>query len=194
MKSNICVGAAEAESGRALRLIPRDRSEYHSWPDFDAPIGSVVTLRGSRAVRVEPPHTEDFLVSAWERSGAIDDLAAWISGRCVVWSGDRRCLFEGLVAFTPRGKGRVERGARLPSASVGFWELPAPMRLQSSDRQRYTLGGPLPVDVPYVGIGAAPGVLRAGTLVRLSLSRWWAPADGSMQEACWLQLSGVIEG
>ncbi|HRQ73152.1 MAG TPA: hypothetical protein PLU35_09005 [Phycisphaerales bacterium] len=194
MRNNICIGAVDVENGGSLRLVPRERPEYHSWPSFDARIGTVVALRGIRPARVLPPHVEDFLVAHWETASRIEDLPEWIRGRCDAWTGDRSCMFGGAIRFTPRGKAFVQRGDPLPSGSVGFWELPADMAIQDGPRPRYVMGGRSPIDVPYVGLGKPIPIIPAGTLVRVSLSRWWAPDDASMPESCWLQLSGFFDG
>jgi len=191
MGQNLCIGAVEETSGRLLRLIPTDGAEYHSWQEFDADIGELIDVTGSTAASVDPPHVEDFIVSKWNKTGkATKNLSAWIRNRCDVWRGGRSSLFDGKLRFTSRGKGHIDRGDPLPANSVGFWELPAPLRLESSDKKRYTMSGQLPVSAPYVGVQSPLQRITKGQLVRVSLSRWWAPDDSDMPEACWLQISG----
>ncbi len=195
MRNNICVGAVDVENGRSIRLVPRERPEYHSWRSFDAPIGAVVALRCARPEWVEPPHVEDALVDQLKTVDRIDDLSEWIRNHCDVWTGDRSCMFGGAIRFTSRGKAFVQRGDPLPSGSVGFWELPADMAIQGGkEKARYVMGDRSPVDVPYVGLNEPIPVIPAGTLLRVSLSRWWRPDDASMPESCWLQLSGFFDG
>lgn len=191
MGQNICVGAVNADTGELLRLIPRDGSTYHSWQAFPHDIGDLITVKGSVARSVVAPHVEDFIVDDCNRTGkCAKDLAAWIRSRCTVWTGDRSCLFAGRLKFTSYGKGHLDRGDPLPDHSVGFWELPADLRLLAGDKKRYSLAAPLSVNAPYVGLGPPPKEIAAGSIVRVSLSRWWAPDDGGMPEACWLQISG----
>lgn len=190
MGQNICVGAVHADSGDLLRLIPRVGATYHSWKEFKADIGDLITVVGAKATTIDPPHVEDFLVDKWSQTGTRVDLAAWIRGKCRVWKGDRSCLFDGRLRFTSWGKGHIDRGDPLPANSVGFWEVPQSLTLDPSDKKRYTLTGLLPLNAPYVGVPSAPSTIEKGRLVRVSLSRWWAPEDGSMPEACWLQISG----
>jgi len=191
MGQNICVGAVDAAGGNLLRLIPRDGAEYHSWQEFKADIGDLVDLSGVAATSVEPPHVEDFIVDKCVPTGKhAKDLAGWIRNRCTVWTGDRSCLFGGCLKFTTWGKGHLDRGDPLPTHSVGFWELPAPLNLEQGEKKRYTLAGTPSVSAPYVGLSDAPQQIAKGSLARVSLSRWWAPDDGGRQEACWLQISG----
>ncbi len=42
----------------------------------------------------------------------------------------------------------------------------------------------------YVGAERAIPVIPAGTLIRVSLARWWAPEGSEMEERCYVQLSG----
>ena len=191
MGQNICVGAVNAMTGDLLRLIPRDGANYHSWQEFKPDIGDLITLTGQAATSVEPPHIEDFIVDKFSDTGKqAKDLASWIRSRCTIWTGDRSCLFGGRLKFTTWGKGHVDRGDPLPTHSVGFWELPAPLNLEAGDKKRYSLAGGPSVSAPYVGLSGAPKQIAKGSLVRVSLSRWWAPDDGGMPEACWLQISG----
>lgn len=191
MGQNICVGAVNADSGDLLRLIPRDGVAYHSWQGFKPDIGDLVTVTGNAATSVEAPHVEDFVVDTCTPTGKqAKDLASWIRNRCPIWKGDRSCLFNGHMKFTTWGKGHIDRGDPIPSHSVGFWELPAALKLQPGDKKRYSLTAAPSVSAPYVGLTEAPDQIPKGALVRVSLSRWWAPDDGGMPEACWLQISG----
>lgn len=191
MGKNICVGAVNADTGELLRLVPHDGSNYHSWQDFSHDIGDLVVITGMAASSVEAPHVEDFIVDKCTSTGKqAKDIPAWLRKRCMIWKGNRSCLFGGRLKFTSWGKGHVDRGDPLPDHSVGFWELPADFTLLPGEKKRFSLAGPLSVNAPYVGLGEPPEKILKGSLVRVSLSRWWAPNDGGMPEACWLQISG----
>jgi len=43
---------------------------------------------------------------------------------------------------------------------------------------------------PYVGFEPKVNLIPAGTLMKISLARWWKPEDSDMSERCYLQLSG----
>lgn len=189
MGSNVCVGAATAD-GQLLRLIDAESPKYHSWRSFDARVGQIVALRGHKARDIVPPHVEDYLVQSWRNTGLVlRDTASWIRKRCRVWKGGRNAIFDGRIRFRPSGSGCVPRVQRyLPRSSVGFWELPDD--LSRTDEARYKLWGSEPLSVKYVGCAPPKDVIPKGTLVRLSLSRWWSPPSGDEPEACWLQLSG----
>ena len=200
MGQNISVGAVDADTGDLLRLIPRDNAAYHSWQEFNANIGDLIDLEGSKAPTVkppdfEPPHSaEDVLVDKWNPTGKKEkDLSAWIRSRCLIWKGDLSSLFDGKLLFTSWGKGHIDRGDPLPTHSVGFWELPAPLTLKHGPdgKPYYTaVGITPPIAIKYVGVGKPEEELPVGRVIRLSLGRWWAPDDGSKPEACGLQISG----
>ena len=46
--------------------------------------------------------------------------------------------------------------------------------------------------ITYVGLENVPEVIRAGSMVRLSLAHWWHPDDTDTKNRCYLQLSGVF--
>lgn len=171
MGQNICVGAVNAATGELQRLIPRDGANYHSWQEFKPDIGDLISITGAAATSVEPPHVEDFIVDKFSPTGKqAKDLAKWIRGRCTIWTGDRSCLFGDRMKFTSWHKGHVDRGDLLPTHSVGFWELPAPLNLEAGDKKRYSLAGMPSVSAPYVGLSDAPKQIGKGSLVRVSFA------------------------
>ncbi len=193
MGDALCVGAVAKQDGALLRLIPKGSEKFHCWTHFDAVVGDCIELTGSNASKIEAPHREDYVVDQWRKTGnSVENMASWLRERCSVWVGGRDSIFDGHLGFSANGKGFLERAGpdSLPKQSVGLWELPAPLVLQS-DKKLYKLESNPVVTVKYVGIEhALPQKLPAGTLVRLSLARWWEPDDGGMPERCWLQLSG----
>ena len=44
--------------------------------------------------------------------------------------------------------------------------------------------------IPYVGVEPPPEIIPVGSLVRLSLARWWKPEEKEEDKKCYLQLSG----
>jgi len=200
MGCNFCIGAVDTTSHKLLRLIPRKDPEFHSWSKFKANVGSIVNFTGTPSPRFEAPHVEDFLVNKYNRIGTMPNLPSWIRKNCTVWTGDLSQLFDGKMKFTSKGKGHIDRGAPLPSSSVGFWEIPSPMmKILVEDKIRfnmYSQSGQLLIDVPFVGADAItlPQQLDTGTLVRVSLSRWLPSRTPAFDDACWLQLSGYYSG
>ena len=42
----------------------------------------------------------------------------------------------------------------------------------------------------YVGLQPTEDIIPKGTLLRVSLARWWSPNDVEVENRCYLQLSG----
>ena len=87
--------------------------------------------------------------------------------------------------------------SRLPAGSVCFWE--ADFELERNDCQtkaKFRYLNPNAQEdavIPYVGYQSPAARITAGTLVRLSLARWWQTPDASAgsDEKCYLQVSGT---
>ena len=78
-----------------------------------------------------------------------------------------------------------------PSSSVCFWKTPVALSLEAPFGKPKYHYNTLQEEtyLPFVGISAPQPIIPAGTLVRLSLARWWTP-EGQQDEHCYLQLSG----
>ena len=79
-------------------------------------------------------------------------------------------------------------GGGLPGQSVCFWRLPFDLLAVPGQPRGYAAGDRR-FAVTYVGLAPALACVPRGTLVRMSLSRWFQP-KGESRRACWLQLSG----
>lgn len=190
----VCVGGAETESGELIRLLPPGGG---NWPQNVAfQIGEVWEADVSRVRQLQPPHVENHIVRNQQRVGHQGDLRGWILNQCNIWRGDRNSIFDGCLSYWASGKGFVEAGPRIPAHSVGFWILPFDIECHDATYFRVR-NGLLPnarrFAVKYVGLANPMSRLSAGTLVRLSLARWFAFPDDPMTQRCWLQLSGWYE-
>jgi hypothetical protein len=91
---------------------------------------------------------------------------------------------------TSNGSGYISKAGGLPNRSTGYWVPDKPLTLEGD---RYTYPAFAGVRrMSYVGFAPTIATIPAGTLVRVSLARWWRPqdADDSLEERCYLQLSG----
>lgn len=107
-----------------------------------------------------------------------------------MWQGAPSNLFDSCLCFTGSGRGFIAAQTGVPANSAGFWisdrdlvEMPAEaggiFYEYSNARQ-----------VKYVGLIETLSNIPAGTLLRVSLARWWKPEDVEIEERCYLQLSG----
>jgi hypothetical protein len=106
-----------------------------------------------------------------------------------LWQGLPTVLFDGLLQWTSSGSGYVARTADpQPRQSVGFWIPDKPLKLCGDKYYYYERLYRL----PFIGFQPTPDELPAGTLLRVSLARWWSH-DADAEEKCFLQLSGYYD-
>jgi ATP-dependent DNA helicase RecQ len=180
--NEVCVGGLDANN-RSVRLLERDGS-------FVAPntynVGEVWDIQYTDAPG-DAPHFEDVLVQSRTLVGTQPNLAAHLRRRITPWVGGIDSLYEGKLGFTGSGHGYIE-APNIPSRSTWFWE-PDRDLVVADDGQYYLYP---PYGIKYVGVEPPLPVIPQGTLVRVSLARWWRPrnADPSFPLRCYLQLSG----
>jgi len=114
------------------------------------------------------------------------------------WRGDPDQLFDGflVIDFT---SGYISQAGGIPKRSTGYW-LPDKQLILTyrNEKSYYQTDCEMVIgnkhyrgllSIPYVGFADPIQEIPAGTLVRVSLARWWAPR-GINEERCYLQLSG----
>jgi hypothetical protein len=190
MGNGICVGALDAETGESLRLLPP--GGFCHGPDTGFDVGDFwfVDLTPVPRSKIDPPHVEDH----YERNASYHYTTSAVADE--IWAlvmpteGGREELFEGTLVFRRNGSAFVSRDA-VPSHSTEFWVAPRSMRVETYGEKVYYRFANRQFKTPYVGVAEPIDQIPAGTLVRLSLARWWCspsyPEDG---EVCSLQLSG----
>ena len=136
------------------------------------------------------PHVEDIRVIGAKmlRTISLDQVKAFVLeniGAPIVHPKD---LFYGRLQSKRSETKRITPDGGIPLKSTGFWRLDRDLILRQVDNKarficidhsrRRTI-----IDLPFVGEQTLEEVIPAGTLLRLSLSRWF-------NEGFWLQLSG----
>ena len=76
--------------------------------------------------------------------------------------------------------------------STGYWEPDIILtRGEYNGRVKYCYDSPGSRWIlPYVGCAEPLDRIPQGTLLRVSLARWWRPDDSDFELRCYLQLSG----
>jgi hypothetical protein len=186
-----CVGGLALDDNKGLRLL--ESNGAHQSADTAYEVGQVWELDFRPSSHVRPPHVEDVLVTKMRLMGRVIDLPACILGRISPWRGAPNQTFEDLVRPTHNGSGYVNDIMGVPSMSTGFWLPDRPLAQEVSEGKLYYR---YPCDkgvrlLRYVGFISPAKCIPTGTLVRLSLARWWRP-DGAydVEERCYLQMSG----
>lgn len=183
MGSRRCIGALLG-NGTSLRLLNGNGANHPVNSPLE--IGDIWNIEYTPAKKLVPPHVEDVLVSSQEFVETVDDMRSQILDRIDPWEGDIEELFGGSVQYTGSNNGYVnEEGT--PDRSTGFW-VPDEDLLLRDDGRHYDYAGIR--GMKYVGEPMAQNAIPAGTLVRVSLARWWKPEDVEIEKRCYLQLSG----
>lgn len=187
--SDRCIGALAVDN-QPLRLLNEGGGHQNTASPFQ--IGQIWELAWTRPADVVRPHVEDVSVTRSNLLHTQSDLLAHLLGRIQPWEGGLEHLFDGLLGFTAKGNGYIGRRIGLPGRSTGFW-LPDRNLLLRDDGKHFDYRSEVGVirGLAYVGEMVALKVIPAGTLVRVSLARWWRPSDApDAEERCYLQLSG----
>lgn len=187
MGNNCCVGAFDLDQRTYLRLLLSNGSNQPSNTPYE--VGQYWDMVYTPKTQLTPPHVEDVLVTSHQNGRPVENFTNFLLTYVPFYQGNIDGLFGGAIRFTSAGGGYISHQNGLPANSVGFWASQTDLTLQTlNDKNRYAT--PLNLrSLPYVGFQAPVQVIPRGTLIRVSLARWWAPADDAEQR-CYVQLSG----
>lgn len=173
MYEHACVGAI-AVDGTSLRLL----TETGGYQSMNTPfeIGTVweIDYRRPPSEYVDPPHFEDvYVLSQTFEKHHPHALRETLLNRLrlVPWTGPVSALYGGLLQFSPRGSGYIGGEVDAPDRSTWFWILDRTMYIDGK-YYRYQ-HDPKRFKIRYVGFEDPCPTLAPGTLVRVSLSRWF---------------------
>ncbi|WP_418499990.1 dual OB domain-containing protein [Flagellimonas sp.] len=187
-----CVGGLILSNNRLVRLL--NPGNWDQYPDTDLNIGDVWDIQFIERQDTEPPHIEDVIIQNRTFLRKIGDMSAYIQKSGIpIYNGSPNQIFGGRLGWTSNGSGYISDKDNLPDNSVGFWVSDQNLTLDGDDKH-YNYPSP---DIftrikrfPYVGFEPKVQVIPRGTLIRISLARWWKPEDSDINERCYLQLSG----
>lgn len=185
MRQNSCVGGFVLTTGRPVRLMCEDGAYQGIEHPFE--IGSIYDIDFNEPKEREAPHNENILVSKQDLLEIIDDndITDYLVNKIGVnvWNGDPNALFDGKLNWTGSGRGYINDKDAL-SYSTGFWLSDKELKI-SGLYYRYPNG----YNFKYIGYEDSVKIIPAGTLIRVSLARWW-DTNGLTEDRCYLQLSG----
>ncbi|MEZ8794568.1 hypothetical protein AB6D86_22100 [Vibrio splendidus] len=189
MSQGYCVGGYDVSNSKYIRLLTREGRNQGYDTQFE--VGELWRLSYTLRQNVVPPHVEDVLVTKQAYIKRIEDLSNFIQNRVSPYSGGIAGLFDNKLGFTNNGGPYINRANGLPINSVGFWLIPEELQmvLTEKGKVRYKIKNGTN-EMPYVGLQPPVDSIPAGTLVRVSLARWWTPEPGECEERCYVQLSG----
>lgn len=184
-----CIGGL-TQQGEPLRLMTSNGENYDTSCPFQ--VGQVWEIDYVTRANAVPPHVEDVLVRSQLYVGVQPSLRDYIVSISTPVRGGINSVFEGLLDYTTNGNAYICAQRGVPTHSTGFWLPDRDLRLRS-DGKHYDYQSGFPVrGLSYVGEAATIASIPAGTLVRVSLARWWKPpeADDDFEQRCYAQLSG----
>lgn len=191
-----CVGGLNLEGNQNIRLLRSDGSNQPGTTRFE--VGQVWELAFQPLSDTTPPHVEDVRVTREIYIGPATNPRSMLMQRVQPWQGGPDQLFEGKL--TTASTGYISMTGGLPSCSTGYWlpNNPLCLSLNYREGQPYYQIVTQPMEIfpavrrlfiKYVGFAEPIDRISPGTLVRVSLARWWQ-RPGTDEERCYLQLSG----
>lgn len=190
MKDRVCIGGLVLSTNKSIRLLTSDGSKQPSTAVYN--VGQWWDLDFQSVAVPTPPHVEDVLVHNAKYIGNQVRLSTFLMERVKLWRGGIDQMFDGCLA-SARQSCFISEHITPPNMSTGFWLPDVPLE-QAKNPHYYMLHTNSMVKdeynvrdqvlyIPYVGCSQALDIIPAGTLVRVSLARWF-------NRKCYLQLSG----
>ncbi len=199
-----CVGALEVDPApdgyiplRNLRLHKSDGAYFHV-QEFPFHVGQILEVEYTPSPNRRLPHTEDCRVHKLHPTGELqpplaDAIMAIISRNSVVpvYKDSIDSTFEGILEVDPdTGIRSVSQQGGIPNFSTCFWIAHHEVEVWRTSEGRVRLRSEAwNISVPYVGESPlVEDLIPAGSLLRLSLSRWWRKTPDALPR-CYLQVS-----
>jgi len=201
MGSGVCVGGLALDTNRSVRLLTREATLQPRLTEFQ--VGQIWEVDFRKVAHVESPHVEDVTVFSKRLLEKVDSMRETLMPLIHPWTGGPESLFDGMLTID-RARCYVSRSGPIPQRSTGYWLLDRPLvfdkehvdktQIKHNYLMEYkeNVGGRTytrTLTIPFVGYALPIDKIPAGTLARVSLARWFAPASVG-EERCYLQLSG----
>lgn len=201
MSNAACIGAL-ATNGKYIRLL--NEGGYNQPIDTEFEVRQVWEIEFEERINKKPPHIEDVIIKSKKLKGTLKEELTMLQMvqrfNAPIWKGSPDTLFDGLLNWTNNGSGYINEVGGIPRHSVGFWISDQPLKRHilsgqrddgsewKSTRYNYpNVNGWR--NLPYVGFEESIEIIPAGTLLRVSLARWW-DTNRTTEDRCSLQLSG----
>ena len=189
MSKAFCIGAYDMDGHKNIRLLTLEGGNQPLNTLFD--VGQVWMVDYAKRRNIVTPHTEDVLVKSCSFVENMNEICGYLTNTVPIWKGDPSNIFNGKLEF-PIGRagylGQVNSGL---NQSVGFWISDKSLELTIlEDKKHYLYFGEQVYSFPFVGAMGKVETIPCGTLLRVSLARWWSPDRTKFPPRCYCQLSG----
>jgi hypothetical protein len=183
-RDGVCVGAFDVDLGKSIRLL--DSAGINQASQFSLDIGDVAVAHYLEKPNISAPHTEDVKLLSFEPCESQDLILALFAQKVRRVHGSIADCFDGKL-YQPDHGALAMHNNNVSDHSVCFWKTDEDLTLNRYGKYVYRYGS-RNIQIKYVGIPEAIDIIKAGSTVRLSLSRRWNV--NGQEPVCWLQLSG----
>lgn len=198
-ENRVCVGAVDLDNKCSIRLLNCD-GHHETIDECPYEVLTIWDIVYSRTNRRPAPHLEDVNVLNRTRISIQEDpkiLLELESYNIRVYNSPLLNVFEEKLSSTEKGSLYISEEKGVPRYSTCFWKCDKYLK-----KNRFSTEQKIKYDyrdnegkwyhISYVGLDNAPDIIRAGTLIRLSLAHWWHPENTDIGDRCYLQLSGFF--
>lgn len=183
-----CIGSI-SNTGVYMRLLSFDNSNMLK--DVEINIHDNLYIKYKKREDTKSPHNEDInLYFAKKISINNRPMLKVLDILSInIWRGAPSVLFNGKLKWSQSqwsSKGYISNDD-IPNNSVGFWI--ANKDLYLNDNRYEYISDDSTCSIKYVGITKPQECIYKGTLIRVSLARWWDNHGAFEDKKCYLQLS-----
>ncbi len=190
MDNELCVGGLTLDNYELIRLLTSTGGNQPEDTKFD--VGDVWDCKLEPKRFMKKPHTEDIMVTPKQYLGEMPDAKEFLINALDLKRSRKRTLFDGFVEYTNAGSGYICERLGVPGFAHAFWRPKYGLRKRmEKGKIYYVYLGPSSrkFRLKYVGLETPVERLRPGSVLHLSLARWWnQPRVWELR--CYLMLSG----
>ncbi len=190
MEDALCVGGLTLDKSERIRLLTSTGDNQPQDTSFE--VGDVWDCELVPKRNTRKPHTEDMLASPKRKLWAIPNGREFLIEQLDLKPSRKRTLFDGLLDYTKAGSGFISERKGVPEYAHAFWRPRYGLR-KRMDRGKtyYVYEGPSSrkFRLKYVGLEIPVERLHPGSVLHLSLARWWKQPRVN-EWRCFLMLSG----
>lgn len=189
MKDAFCIGAYDITTKKNVRLLTKIGKNQPRNTEFD--VGQIWNIEYNRRSDIKNPHIEDVLIEKSTFLKNIGNIEKFLIDNVPIWEGSPENIFYNKITYPIGRSGFLEKIRSDLTQSVGFWIPDKDLELTIfEDKKHYLYFGEQVYSFPYVGYMDKVDKISKGTLLRVSLTRWWSPYAKSVEKRCYCQLSG----
>ena len=190
--NSACIGGIMIDTFQYVRLMAGTKPRLYQPSNTSFNVGNIWDIEFDESPDI-PPHIEDVIVREKKYVSSIDVRQFVVEhnkkGNITIWKGKPNTLFDGCLEFLDNNIAYIGT-TNISNHSIGFWILNKELGLSTTNylgkiKYRYLNDE---VDMSYVGFEDPIETIPTGTLLRVSLAKWFTPTN--RPHGCYLQLSG----